>query len=73
VIGFLAEGEVASIRERVAGSKRKLRELGRWGGGKPPYGYVVVPNEDGKGHLLAVDPLVSTVVRRIVDAVLDDG
>jgi hypothetical protein len=34
---------------------------------------VVVPNEDGKGHLLAVDPLVSTVVRRIVDAVLDDG
>ncbi|WP_234809610.1 recombinase family protein [Mycolicibacterium tusciae] len=73
VIAFLAEGELEAIRARVAASKRKLREVGRWGGGKPPYGYMAVPSEDGKGYRLAVDPLASTVVRRIVDDVLDGG
>ncbi len=38
VIAFLAEGELESIRERTRASRTNLRELGRWPGGKPPYG-----------------------------------
>jgi site-specific DNA recombinase len=69
VIAFLAEGELEAIRERVKGSKRKLRELGRWSGGKPPYGYTAVKTDDG--YRLAIDPIASEVVRRIVDDLLD--
>jgi site-specific DNA recombinase len=35
VIAFLAEGELEAIRERQRSSRNKLRELGRWPGGKP--------------------------------------
>jgi site-specific DNA recombinase len=36
VIGFLAEGDLENIRERQRSSKAKLRDLGRWSGGKFP-------------------------------------
>ena len=39
VIGGLAEGELSAIKERTTASRAKLRELGRWAGGKPAYGY----------------------------------
>lgn len=71
VIGFLAEGELESIRERVTGSKAKLRELGRWAGGKPPYGYKAAPNPDGVGWHLEIDPKAAKVVDRIVREVID--
>ncbi|MGD1281327.1 recombinase family protein [Mycobacterium seoulense] len=70
VIGFLAEGELESIRERVKGSRRKLRESARWPGGKPPYGYMAVPREGG-GWSLVIDPDASQTVRRIVEEFLD--
>ncbi|WP_257000412.1 recombinase family protein [Mycobacterium avium] len=70
VIGFLAEGELEAIRERVKGSRRKLRESARWPGGKPPYGYMAVPREGG-GWSLVIDPEASRVVRRIVDELLN--
>ena len=69
VIAGLAEGELEAIRERQVGSRRKLRELGRWAGAKPPYGYTAVKGADG--WTLEIDPLASKVVRRIVDDVLD--
>jgi DNA invertase Pin-like site-specific DNA recombinase len=69
VIGFLAEGELEAIRERVKASKAKLRESARWGGGKPPYGYRPVPRTGG-GYSLETDPVAAAVVRRIVDDVL---
>lgn len=69
VIGFLAEGELEAIRERTLGSRRKLRELARWPGGKPPYGYVAVKN--GDGWSLQIDETAEVVVRRIVDDVLE--
>jgi len=47
VIAGLAEGELESIRERVRGSRAKLRSLARWPGGKPPYGYKAVPLDGG--------------------------
>jgi DNA invertase Pin-like site-specific DNA recombinase len=69
VIGFLAEGELEAIRERQRSSKAKLRELGRWSGGKVPYGYTAVPLEGG-GWSLEVDPKAKAVLRRIVDEFL---
>jgi site-specific DNA recombinase len=70
VIAFLAEGELEAIRERQKASRSKLRQSARWPGGKPPYGYTAL-QRDGGGWTLVVDPLASSVVRRIVDDVLD--
>ena len=69
VIAGLAEGELESIRERTRGSRNKLRELGRWPGGKPPYGYTAVKTADGWS--LVIDPEAHQVVRRIVNDVID--
>lgn len=70
VIGYLAEGELDAIRERQVASRRKLREVGRWPGGKPPFGYRAV-KRDGGGYALEVDPVSSKVVKQIVRDVLD--
>jgi site-specific DNA recombinase len=72
VVAFLAEGELEAIRERQRSSRSKLRQSARWPGGKPPYGYTAVRHADpSQGWALVVDPLASSVVRRIVDDVLD--
>lgn len=69
VIAGLAEGELEAIRERQRSSRSKLRQVGRWAGGKPPFGYRAVRTGDGWG--LEIDPDAYEVVRRIVDEVLD--
>ena len=69
VIAGLEEGELEAIRERVTASKRKLREEARWGGGKPPFGYVSVPRAGG-GRVLEIDNASHGVIRKIVDDVL---
>jgi site-specific DNA recombinase len=71
VIGFLAEGELDAIREVQRGSRSKLRELARWPGGKPPYGYLAARNKNSPGWHLKVDPKASRTVRRIVESFLD--
>lgn len=70
VIAGVAEGELEAIRERTKASHRKLRELGRWPGGKPSYGYQAVEREDAAGWQLVPDPGSSPVVSKIVDDVL---
>ena len=69
VIAGLAEGELEQIRERVLSSKRKLREDGRWTGGRPPYGYRGVPLASG-GQVLDIDPETAPVVRSVIERVL---
>jgi DNA invertase Pin-like site-specific DNA recombinase len=69
VIAFLAEGELDAMRERQLGCRRKLRELGRWPGGEPPYGYTAVTTDDV--WTLDIDPLASKMVQRIVNDVID--
>lgn len=71
VIAGVAEGELEAIRERNTASHKKLRSVGRWTGGRPPYGYRAVPSETGVGMVLGVDPETSPVVAEIVEAVLD--
>lgn len=67
VIAGVAEGEVEGDRERVISSREKLRRLGRWPGGLPPYGYRV--EKRGDGHYLVIDPAEGAIVREIFDRV----
>ena len=69
VIAGLAEGELETIRETSRGSRRKLREPGRWAGGNPPFGYTAV--KTAEGWSLGIDPEAHQVVRRIVNDVID--
>jgi site-specific DNA recombinase len=47
VIAGVAEGELEAIRSRNLGSQKTVRQLGRWHGGVPPYGYGTVKRADG--------------------------
>lgn len=68
VIAGVAEGELEAIRERNIGSQKTVRELGRWHGGTPPYGYQAVKRSDG--WYLEPDPKEVRVIRKIVTKVL---
>lgn len=70
VIAGVAEGELEAIRERTKASHRKLREMGRWPGGRPAFGYRAREREDAAGWELVVDSHKSAVVTTIVDRVL---
>ncbi|AQP30891.1 serine integrase [Rhodococcus phage AngryOrchard] len=70
VIAGVAEGELEAIRERTLASHRKLRELGRWPGGRPAYGYKAVERTDGPGWKLVHDEYSATIMREIVDRTL---
>lgn len=69
VIATIAEGELEAIRERTSGSQHKIRQLGRWHGGKPPYGLRAVQRPEG-GYELRIDPVAAAVVERIADQLL---
>jgi site-specific DNA recombinase len=66
VIAFLAEGELEAIRERTRASQKRLREVGRWGGGKPLYGYRAAERDDA-GWELVPDEHSSVVLLGIID------
>lgn len=59
---IFAEMETAATSVRVAGSHEYLRRVGRWGGGKPPYGYQTIANPHGNGVVLVVDQDAADVV-----------
>ncbi|MGB0972301.1 MAG: recombinase family protein [Mycobacterium sp.] len=70
VIAGVAEGELEAIRERTRGSHKKLRETGRWGGGKIFYGYKAAERDDTAGWELVPDEHASKVLGHIIDKVL---
>lgn len=71
VIAGVAEGELEAIRERTRGSQKKLRELGRWSGGRPLYGFKAQERADKAGWELVKDEHASGVLVGIIDKVLD--
>ncbi|WP_454194152.1 recombinase family protein [Nocardia sp. Marseille-Q1738] len=71
VIAGLAEGELEAIKERSRASRRKLRNVARWPGGKPPFGYRTVARADGSGWGLEIDPVAYGLIRRIVEEVIE--
>lgn len=69
VIAGVAEGELEAIRERTKAAKQKMREQGRWFGGKPPYGYQ--PVKHGAEWRLEKHPEEQKVVQKIFKMALD--
>ncbi|WP_459957269.1 recombinase family protein [Nocardia sp. IFM 10818] len=69
VIAGVAEGELEAIAERTRSSRKKLREIGRWGGGRVAYGHLPVQTE--VGWVLAVDEEAAKVIDEIADLYLD--
>ncbi|MBK9266215.1 MAG: recombinase family protein [Polyangiaceae bacterium] len=65
----IAQMERARIRERTEGNRKRLRAMGYFVEGKPPFGYVraqgELPNE--KPRRLDVDPEKAKIVREMFD------
>ncbi|AEL17730.1 serine integrase [Mycobacterium phage Cuco] len=70
VIAGVAEGELEAIRERTLSSQRKLRELGRWAGGKPAYGFKAQEREGSAGYELVHDEHAANVMLGVIEKVL---
>ena len=70
VIAFLAEGELEAIRERNRASRKALLEMGRWPGGRVPYGYRPVELPTG-GYRLQQDPVKVAFLRTVIEEVCD--
>jgi site-specific DNA recombinase len=66
VIAGVAEGELEAIRERTKASVKKLRELGRYAGGKALYGYRPEQHPDG-GWSLVPDDEVKPILEEIIE------
>jgi site-specific DNA recombinase len=69
ILAGVAQMELEAIQARQSGSQAHLRQVGRWPGGNPPYGYRVVRN--GNGCKLDLDPERAPVVSMIVSRILD--
>lgn len=72
---FVIQAEVGRAeRERIRSRSRKrarnLRRAGRWGGGTPPFGYKAIPNPDGPGWVLDVEPKEAKAVQEAAEAIL---
>ncbi|MFM9649937.1 recombinase family protein [Streptomyces galilaeus] len=74
---FVIQAEVGRaererIRQRSRDRHRRLKRANRWGGGSPPYGYKPVPNPDGEGWVLEVEPAEAKALRDAAEALLKD-
>lgn len=70
VIAGVAEGELEAIRERLVSSHRKLRSVGRWHGGRIPYGYNPLEMESG-GWTFTVDEEAEKWIKRMVELIFE--
>lgn len=66
----LARTELARISKRNKDAAARMREEPRWSGGPTPYGYDVVPREDGPGKVLRVRANEAEVLRGCAARVL---
>lgn len=70
IIAIFAELEAATIGLRVASAHEHLRREGRWTGGRVPYGYRSIPNPNGAGRVLEVNPDEVAILAEIASRVL---
>jgi DNA invertase Pin-like site-specific DNA recombinase len=70
LVAVFAELEAIAIRERVTGAHQALRTTGRWGGGVPIFGTKPVPNPDGNGWVLDIEPTTHLLLKELVDRVV---
>ena len=69
MISALAEFELGIIRERTRASQEHLRSMGRWHGGRVPFGYEVETRDGGK--YLRHHATNAALLREAVDKRLD--
>ncbi|MDI1436967.1 recombinase family protein, partial [Polyangium sorediatum] len=68
----IAQMERARIRERTEGNKKRLRAMGKFVEGLPPFGYVRAKGVDGhdKPRRLEIDPVKGPIVREMFEMCL---
>ncbi|WP_425954512.1 magnesium chelatase domain-containing protein [Xylanimonas sp. McL0601] len=70
VLAEVARTERENIAMRTTSSIAALRKMGRFAGGRVPYGYASTPNPDGPGFILTVDEQEREVVEFMARCVL---
>ena len=71
VLAALAEWEREMIRGRIADGHATRRTQGRWGSGRPPFGYQIERRDDAA--YLAIDDAQAEIVRAAVQKLITDG
>lgn len=72
ILAFAAQMEVQAIQERTQGASEYLRSVGRWKGGRVPFGRMPVPHpEEDEGWWLGRHEETASIVDDMVTLVLD--
>ncbi|MEU9120888.1 recombinase family protein [Streptomyces sp. NPDC048506] len=72
ILAFAAQMEVQAIQERTQGASAYLRTVGRWKGGRVPFGRVPAPHpEEDEGWWLARHEKTADIIDDMVRLVLD--
>ncbi|MFJ5224867.1 recombinase family protein [Streptomyces sp. NPDC088400] len=72
ILAFAAQMEVQAIKERTQGAAEYLRSVGRWGGGRVPFGRVPIPHPDeDEGWWLGRHEKTASIIDDMVSLVLD--
>lgn len=71
ILAVVAEWERENVRARVLNARRHLHKVGRWPGGRVPYGLKAAPHPDGIGKTLVRDDVAARVIKHIVAEVAD--
>ncbi|MFJ3248303.1 recombinase family protein [Streptomyces sp. NPDC086782] len=73
ILAFAAQMEVQAIQERTQGASEYLRSVGRWGGGRIPFGRMPVPHpEEDEGWWLGRHDDTAEIIEKMVALVLDE-
>ncbi|MFE0326349.1 recombinase family protein [Streptomyces sp. NPDC058960] len=71
ILAFAAQMEVQAIQERTQGASEYLRSVGRWKGGRLPFGRVPVPHpEEDEGWWLGRHEKTADIIEEMVRLVL---
>ncbi|NGO76172.1 recombinase family protein [Streptomyces sp. YC504] len=71
IIAVFARLERDMIKERSMDARRSLLEVGKFVGGRFPYGLTPVPHESGKGRILVRDEEAAPILRRMASMIID--
>lgn len=70
VLASFAEFESQTISARVKGAQQHLESIGKWRGGRRPFGWTPEPAPDGKGLVLVINEEEASHIRSVVGRVL---
>ncbi|MFJ9408567.1 recombinase family protein [Streptomyces sp. NPDC101393] len=71
ILATFADFERNQIRTRTANARKYMLKVGRWTGGRVPYGLMAAPHPGGVGKTLVRDPVAALIIRRIADDMLN--